>query len=41
MRSHIVKTYLNILYAITYNLVYLSKIDAIAYNEDFSQICEG
>jgi len=36
MRSHIIFDYLLFLYAIAYNFVYLSKINAIAYNEDFS-----
>lgn len=40
MRSHIIYGYLYFLYVITYNFVYLSKIDAIAYNEDISRICK-
>lgn len=40
MRSHIICVYFNILYAIAYNFVHLPKIDAIAYNEDFSRICK-
>jgi hypothetical protein len=36
MRSHIKNQITTNLYVIAYNFVYLPKIDAIAYNEDFS-----